>query len=204
MVVFSFIFLNQFICWSFALYFSIRLYCKVPKNSSFLACVIELLFHSLRVFHTRCVTERTFLSILVYLHYEWSRFFLWFTVPPLFCLSLLRPFQVCHQQLISPSLSYPTIVLFLKQNLRFFPSFRFILFPPCDSPKWQNPPWQVYLFFFQQINTISDLLIGIRFGLFRFISLFNPIYLTPPLGQDMIQGQFFKRSLAGLNSEFSF
>ena len=32
----------------------------------------------------------------------------------------------------------------------------------------------------------------------------NPIYLTPLLGQDMTQGQFFKRSLAGLNSEFSF
>ena len=28
--------------------------------------------------------------------------------------------------------------------------------------------------------------------------------LTPPLGQDMTQGQFFKRSLTGLNSEFSF
>ena len=27
---------------------------------------------------------------------------------------------------------------------------------------------------------------------------------TPPLGQDMTQGQFFKRSLTGLNSEFSF
>ena len=32
----------------------------------------------------------------------------------------------------------------------------------------------------------------------------DPIYLTPPLGQDMTQGQFLKRSLAGLNSEFSF
>ena len=32
----------------------------------------------------------------------------------------------------------------------------------------------------------------------------DPIYLTPPLGQDMTQGQFFKRSLRGLNSEFSF
>ena len=32
----------------------------------------------------------------------------------------------------------------------------------------------------------------------------DPIYQTPPLGQDMTQGQFFKRSLAGLNSEFSF
>ena len=27
---------------------------------------------------------------------------------------------------------------------------------------------------------------------------------TSPLGQDMTQGQFFKRSLTGLNSEFSF
>ena len=27
---------------------------------------------------------------------------------------------------------------------------------------------------------------------------------TPPLGQDVTQGQFFKRSLTGLNSEFSF
>ena len=27
------------------------------------------------------------------------------------------------------------------------------------------------------------------------------IYPTPPLGQDMTQGQFFKRSLTGLNSE---
>ena len=32
----------------------------------------------------------------------------------------------------------------------------------------------------------------------------DPIYPTPPLGQDMTQGQFFWRSLAGLNSEFSF
>ena len=30
------------------------------------------------------------------------------------------------------------------------------------------------------------------------------IYPTPPVGQDMTQGQFFKRSLTGLNSEFSF
>ncbi len=32
----------------------------------------------------------------------------------------------------------------------------------------------------------------------------DPIYPTPPLGQDMTQGQFFKQSLAGLNSEYSF
>ena len=31
----------------------------------------------------------------------------------------------------------------------------------------------------------------------------GPIYPTPPLGQDMTQGRFFKRSLAGLNSECS-
>ena len=30
------------------------------------------------------------------------------------------------------------------------------------------------------------------------------IYPTPPFGQDMTQDQFFKRSLTGLNSEFSF
>ena len=36
------------------------------------------------------------------------------------------------------------------------------------------------------------------------IILSYPIYPTPPLGQDMTQGQFFKRSLTGLNSEFSF
>ena len=36
------------------------------------------------------------------------------------------------------------------------------------------------------------------------LSNLDPIYPTPPLGQDMTQGQYFKRSLAGLNSEFSF
>ena len=30
------------------------------------------------------------------------------------------------------------------------------------------------------------------------------IYPTPPLGQVLTQGQFFKQSLIGLNSEFSF
>ena len=36
------------------------------------------------------------------------------------------------------------------------------------------------------------------------IQLYGYIYQTPPLGQDMTQGQFFKRSLTDLNSEFSF
>ena len=40
--------------------------------------------------------------------------------------------------------------------------------------------------------------------LISYISSIDPIYPTPPLGQDMTQGQFFKRSLTGLNSEFSF
>ena len=31
-----------------------------------------------------------------------------------------------------------------------------------------------------------------------------PIYTTPLLRQDMTQGQFFKRILTSLNSEFSF
>ena len=39
-----------------------------------------------------------------------------------------------------------------------------------------------------------------NYGLF----LYDPIYPTPPLGQDMTQGQFSKRSLTDLNSEFSF
>ena len=46
-------------------------------------------------------------------------------------------------------------------------------------------------------------------GMSTLVGLFNAeaiiSYLpTPPLGQDMTQGQFFKRSLTGLNSEFSF
>ena len=34
--------------------------------------------------------------------------------------------------------------------------------------------------------------------------VFLPYLPTPPLGQDMTQGQFFKQNLTGLNSEFSF
>ena len=41
--------------------------------------------------------------------------------------------------------------------------------------------------------------------LFHATVYMNKPYLpTPPFGQDMTQGQFFKRSLTGLNSEFSF
>ena len=42
-------------------------------------------------------------------------------------------------------------------------------------------------------------------GVIWILEVFKRYYLpTPPLGQDMTQGQFFKRSLTGLNSEFSF
>ena len=43
------------------------------------------------------------------------------------------------------------------------------------------------------------------FGVRKFIRLYIEIvyiYPTPPLRQDLTQGQFFKRSLTGLNSEF--
>ena len=36
---------------------------------------------------------------------------------------------------------------------------------------------------------------------FRLLNVYH-IYPTPPLGQYMTQGQFFKRSLTGLNSVF--
>ena len=43
------------------------------------------------------------------------------------------------------------------------------------------------------------------FLILKFEKYVDRYYLpTPPLGQDMTQGQFFKRSLTGLNSEFSF
>ena len=38
-----------------------------------------------------------------------------------------------------------------------------------------------------------------------YIYIYIYTYLpTPPLGQDVTQGQYFKRNLTGLNSEFSF
>ena len=52
----------------------------------------------------------------------------------------------------------------------------------------------------------SRLLLWTSLSLYFFIPFFFWLsYLpTPPLGQDMTQGQFFKRSLTGFNSEFSF
>ena len=44
----------------------------------------------------------------------------------------------------------------------------------------------------------------ITYSLHLYASLTYHIYPTLPLGQDMTRGQFFKRSLTGLNSEFSY
>ena len=54
----------------------------------------------------------------------------------------------------------------------------------------------------EQLNVLGILCIHL-YGM-MVIVIGNPIYPTPPHGQDMTQGQFFKRSLIGLNSEFSF
>ena len=45
---------------------------------------------------------------------------------------------------------------------------------------------------------------GIVVSEFVIQSRYYHIYPTPPLGQDMTQGQFFKWSLTGLNSAISF
>ena len=42
------------------------------------------------------------------------------------------------------------------------------------------------------------------FSVLHFEYTVYPIYPTPPLGQDMTRGHFFKWGLTGLNSEFSF
>ena len=58
----------------------------------------------------------------------------------------------------------------------------------------------IFIFNWVFILSLSFYLV---FGHRERLSYFH-IYPTPPLGQDMTQGQFFKRSLTGLNSEFSF
>ena len=59
--------------------------------------------------------------------------------------------------------------------------------------------WYAYIYIYCFYWAFNSLL-------FEWIHIHNgEIYLpTPLLGQDMTQGQFFKRSLTGLNSEFSF
>ena len=60
-----------------------------------------------------------------------------------------------------------------------------------------------FVLFFMPYELLHD---EIWFFCKCFIIIVNylPYLPTPPLGQDMTQGQFFERSLTGLNSEFSF
>ena len=58
----------------------------------------------------------------------------------------------------------------------------------------------LFIWYFLLIAIYSN---WIRFVFTSFLSLIISYLPTPPLGQDMTQGQFFKRSLTGLNSEFS-
>ena len=60
---------------------------------------------------------------------------------------------------------------------------------------------QIWKFRLSAATTASS---QILFNKTLFSNLFYHIYPTPPLGQDMTQGHFFKQSLTGLNSEFSF
>ena len=59
--------------------------------------------------------------------------------------------------------------------------------------------FHIYIYIYIYIDIYACIYIYIYIGAFIFV---DPIYPTPPLGQDMTQGQFFKRSLTGLNSEF--
>ena len=56
----------------------------------------------------------------------------------------------------------------------------------------------VWVSFMNGISTFVNYLIP---KLFMLKNRRNPVYPTPPFGQDMTQGKFFKRSLTGLNSE---
>ena len=66
-----------------------------------------------------------------------------------------------------------------------------------------GPKFQHYMFTRNQTAFLPFLLGSFCFDQLAFqTSLSVHIYPTPPLGQDMTQGQFFKRGLTGLNSEF--
>ena len=101
----------------------------------------------------------------------------------------------------------------------YAPSATHQIFPGCegDEPHWTDMPsspdtLQVLLTRFAQVVMVMNhtgLICRARLIHSKCYSPDLPklwwYYLpTPPLGQDMTQGQFFKRSLTGLNSEFSF
>ena len=57
----------------------------------------------------------------------------------------------------------------------------------------------------EMVESLNVLILAdVKTEIERIIYVDGPIYPTPPLGQDTTQGQFFKWSLTGLNSEFSF
>ena len=62
----------------------------------------------------------------------------------------------------------------------------------------------IYQRSWQDFMVYSTFVVYLNACLYDGKKIYDPIYPTPPLGQDMTKAQFFKRSLAGLNSEFSF
>ena len=82
------------------------------------------------------------------------------------------------------------LVIFLfSQRSDFFLIWHFYPFPLFFFVHFSL--WTWYIFVYQIPFVQPD-------------SIYLPYLPTPLLGQDMTQGQFFKRSLAGLNSEYSF
>ena len=87
----------------------------------------------------------------------------------------------------------------LNRNMTaLFPSVSKVEFLKCfDQQKTQwNKDWIVHFVYIYLQSILFQKIISIMYV----ISYFP----TPPLRQDMTQGQFFKQSLTGLNSEFSF
>ena len=76
--------------------------------------------------------------------------------------------------------------------------------PSCSSEEL-FPYFFFHLYLFDDVRFLcSKELIIFPLLLLSLLLLLIIILPTPPLGQDMTQGQFFKRSLTGFNSEFSF
>ena len=62
----------------------------------------------------------------------------------------------------------------------------------------------IYLFVCWFIYISLSIFLSLSLYIYIYIYIYIHIYPTPPLGQDMTQGEFLKRGLTGLNSEFSF
>ena len=121
-----------------------------------------------------------FKLISIELWSKWSRTIRWSLVPPITFLSHWWPTQGCYLQLVSHNFHVPNLFSFLERfkylsNFSF--SFIFILWFAGTA---KSNRWQV---FFLLINTL----------------LTN---LSARAGYDT--RSIFKRSLTGLNSEFSF